>query len=596
MNRSSLRTRLLAVVVLALVPVLGLSAWRAYDAGQDAATRRADAVTDAAELAVERQREVLEGTRRLLIVLADAPAIRRSIAAQPAPADIDECSAYLKALLTIFSGQYSAAFVTDASGVAKCATVPAAIGSSFADRTYFKHAQQTQQFFVASYVAGRLTATTVIPAVIPILVDGEFHGVLSIGIALDPFANLANPPLGGAAGVAKKVALNFVDRTGRPIGGATGAARTLPTPARIANAVATHSFQFIDYGRDGEAYDYRLLRLGADTVLAIAAVPAVGRLAILLAEWGDFALVCVALMAALVALWFGADRWCLKPLLYIRHFANAVARGETTWPELEQHGSPEIRALAEDILLIAQTITKREGELRASIEQRDHMLREIHHRVKNNLQMISSLLSLQAGKIRSPRIRRHFTDAQNRVLALSILHRHLYERSSWALVDFQHFISDLVRQLTSDRQDILPTVRFHIRAPVMAVGPDTAIPIGLIVTEAVTNAMRHAFRGVASPEIRIIASQNDGQVELLIEDNGVGWSSSQLGPDEGDSFGFTLIRGLAAQLGGDVELAGGNGEGARVVIRFPLPDEVPEDAPLTNPTAPPMDRLMAQSK
>jgi two-component sensor histidine kinase len=77
------------------------------------------------------------------------------------------------------------------------------------------------------------------------------------------------------------------------------------------------------------------------------------------------------------------------------------------------------------------------------------MLREIHHRVKNNLQMISSLLNLQAGEIRSPRIRRFFGDAQNRVLTLSILHRHLYERSSWALVDFQQFISDLVRRSRS---------------------------------------------------------------------------------------------------------------------------------------------------
>lgn len=596
MNRSSLRTRLVAVVVLALLPVLGLSAWRAYDGGQNAAARRADGVTAAAELAVERQREVIEGTRRMLIALVDAPAVRRSIAVQPSMADIDDCGAYLRALLSKFPGQYSAAFVTDASGVAKCATVPAAIGSSFADRAYFKQAQKTKQFFIASYVADRLTAATVIPAVMPVLVDGEFHGLLSAGIALEPLANLEGPPLGGPSGGGGKVALNFVDRSGRPIAGTAGAARTLPAPARIAKAIEARSAQFADYGTDGEAYDYRLLSLGTGTVFEVASVQAARPTAVLIAEWSDFALVVAALIAALVALWFGAERWCLKPLLYIRHFANAVARGETTWPELEQHGSPEVRALADDILLIAQTITKREGELRASIEQRDHMLREIHHRVKNNLQMISSLLSLQGGKIRSARIRRHFTDAQNRVLALSILHRHLYERSSWALVDFQQFISDLVRQLTSDRQDILPTVRFHIRAPVMAVGPDTAIPIGLIVTEAVTNAMRHAFLDVASPEIRIIASQSAGQVELLIEDNGVGWPGTRLGPDEGDGFGFTLIRGLAAQLGGDVELARGEGGGARVVIRFPLPDEVPEDALRTNPTAPSTGRSAAQSK
>ena len=81
--------------------------------------------------------------------------------------------------------------------------------------------------------------------------------------------------------------------------------------------------------------------------------------------------------------------------------------------------------------------------------------------------MISSLLNLQAGEIRSPRIRRFFGDAQNRVLTLSILHRHLYERSSWALVDFQQFISDLVRQISVGRRSPdLPQPRYHIRAPI----------------------------------------------------------------------------------------------------------------------------------
>ena len=145
---------------------------------------------------------------------------------------------------------------------------------------------------------------------------------------------------------------------------------------------------------------------------------------------------------------------------------------------------------------MAAAIASREHELKAGLEQRDHMLREIHHRVKNNLQMISSLLNLQAGEIRSPRIRRFFGDAQNRVLTLSILHRHLYERSSWSLVDFQQFISDLVRQISVARPGVeRPTPRYQIRAPIMAVGPDIAIPVGLIVTEAVGRALNHDFSG-----------------------------------------------------------------------------------------------------
>jgi two-component sensor histidine kinase len=200
------------------------------------------------------------------------------------------------------------------------------------------------------------------------------------------------------------------------------------------------------------------------------------------------------------------------------------------------------------------------------------MLREIHHRVKNNLQMISSLLSLQSDRIRSPRLRRHFSDAQNRVLALSVLHRHLYERTTWALVDFQLFISDLVRQLSMNRANPGPeNIRFDIRAPVMAVGPDTAIPVGLIVTEAVSNAFSHAFAGVEAPAISIQAAESGGTVEFAIEDNGLGIDDRIVTGEEAGTLGLTLIRGLAVQLGGEAEIRRKSSGGTRVAVRFPLP-------------------------
>jgi two-component sensor histidine kinase len=206
------------------------------------------------------------------------------------------------------------------------------------------------------------------------------------------------------------------------------------------------------------------------------------------------------------------------------------------------------------------------------------MLREIHHRVKNNLQMISSLLNLQAGEIRSPRIRRFFGDAQNRVLTLSILHRHLYERSSWALVDFQQFISDLVRQISVGRRGPdRPQPRYHIRAPIMAVGPDIAIPIGLIVTEAVSGALDRNFDGVATPEIRIEAVDKEGMVELIIEDNGTA-HGRPIGPAVRGGFGLTLIRGLAMQLGGEARISVREGGGTQVAVTFPMLEDQEADA------------------
>jgi len=186
--------------------------------------------------------------------------------------------------------------------------------------------------------------------------------------------------------------------------------------------------------------------------------------------------------------------------------------------------------------------------------------------------MISSLLNLQAGEIRSPRLRRFFGDAQYRVLTLSILHRHLYERSSGSLVDFQQFISDLVRQISVVRPGFeRMEPRYHIRAPIMAVGPDVAIPVGLIVTEAVSSALGHDFSGVSVPEIRIDAIEKDGEeVELTIEDNGLDLRRDPIGSNARGGFGLTLIRGLAMQLGGDVQIVSGEGGGTRIVVTFPM--------------------------
>ena len=172
---------------------------------------------------------------------------------------------------------------------------------------------------------------------------------------------------------------------------------------------------------------------------------------------------------------------------------------------------------------MAAAIASREHELKAGLEQRDHMLREIHHRVKNNLQMISSLLNLQAGEIRSPRIRRFFGDAQNRVLTLSILHRHLYERSSWSLVDFQQFISDLVRQISvraaghraADAALHDPRADHGGRSRHRHSGRPDRDRGGRPCAQPRLQRRRHArdpHRG---------ASSRGGEVELVIEDNGV---------------------------------------------------------------------------
>ena len=564
--RWSLRTKLALLVTAVFLPVIGLAAWQADSETRIAERQRSEAVATAAELAVSRYSVLIEGTRRLLVAACSDDAVMKSAGAGAAQADITGCEVYFARILQAFPAEYSSVLVTDDKGVARCSSTVNVIGMGFSDREIFRQVRDTKVFSVGTQIASRVTALSIMSAALPILRNGEFGGMCAIGISI---RNLADKVLPAEAEGGIAVAL--VDRAGASIGGTAEMVRALPVAARIAAAIVGGQTAFRDYGQDGMLYSFRLRPLAGNAIFAIAAAPAADEL-LLLARGGDgLLLVVLALILALLAVWFGADRWCVRPLRYIRNFAGKVARGETVAFGPSRPWTPELASVGEGVTAMAEAIASREAELRVGLEQRDHMLREIHHRVKNNLQMISSLLNLQAGEIRSPRIRRFFGDAQNRVLTLSILHRHLYERTSWALVDFQRFISDLVRQISvGGANDNRLTPRFHIRAPIMAVGPDTAIPVGLIVTEVVSGALDHDFSGVTAPEIRIEAAESEDQVTFVFEDNGLDRGSGPVRADGRGVFGLTLIRGLAMQLGGEVTILPRDGGGTRVVLTFPM--------------------------
>lgn len=567
MVRWSLRAKLVMLVALALLPVLGLAAWQSKLQEQAVISQRAAELGFASDLAVTRYASLFEASRRLAAAACADDSVGETASADP-PADVAaRCGAYLSRLLGAYPGQYSTALVTDEHGVARCASNPKAVGMSFANRDVFEKVRSAGAPVIGDAIASRISPHAIIPIAVPVLRDGKFSGMCAVGLTLSALAQeatRANAPAGAAVAV--------VDRSGVAVGGDAPAMRRLPVPARLAEALTRAQKGFSDFGQDGVFNEYRVRPVGGNALFVVVSVPVSDGPLASAGAWTGFLLVALALIVVLVVIWFGADRWCVRPLRYIKDFAAKVARGENITLSPPRPWSPEMASVGEGVTAMAAAIASREAALRANLEQRDHMLREIHHRVKNNLQMISSLLNLQAGEIRSPRIRRFFGDAQNRVLTLSILHRHLYERSSWSLVDFQQFISDLVRQIAVGRtRGGQSAPRYHIRAPIMAVGPDTAIPIGLIVTEAVSIALTHDFSKAATPEIRIETSERGEEVQLVIEDNGVARDAGGPIPDGKGGFALTLIRGLAMQLGGEVTIERKPEGGNRVIVVFPTP-------------------------
>lgn len=567
MVRWSLRSKLVTLAALALLPVLALAAWQARLQEESDVAQRAAALGFVSDLAVARYDSLFEASRRLVTAACTDASVEQSASPDPAAATARRCGSYLSILLAAYPGQYSSAVVTDEQGVARCASDPKAVGMSFADRDVFDKVQSARGLAVGETIASRIAPHAIIPIALPITRDGMFRGMCVVGITLRALAQAA-----AQAETSGGTAVAVVDLSGAAVGGDAASMRRLPVPARMAEALTGPSTGFTEFGQDGDVYEFRVRPVGGNALFVVVSAPVSDDPLAFAGAWAGLILVALSSVVVLLVIWFGADRWCVRPLRYIQDFADKVARGENITLSPPRPWSPEMASVGEGVTAMAAAIASREAALRANVEQRDHMLREIHHRVKNNLQMISSLLNLQAGEIRSPRIRRFFGDAQNRVLTLSILHRHLYERSSWSLVDFQQFISDLVRQISVGRTRAGQTApRYHIRAPIMAVGPDTAIPIGLIVTEAVSIALTHDFSKAATPEIRIETSERDEEVQLVIEDNGVARDGDASIADRKGGFALTLIRGLAMQLGGEVTIERKPEGGNRVIVVFPTP-------------------------
>lgn len=219
--------------------------------------------------------------------------------------------------------------------------------------------------------------------------------------------------------------------------------------------------------------------------------------------------------------------------------------------------------------LILRDITERkreEDKVRASLREKEILLKEIHHRVKNNLQIISSLLNLQSAHIRDPRALEVFKEGQGRVRSMALIHEKLYQSEDLARVDFSEYISNLAVYLFRSYEVHAGAVALDVDAEDVLLGVDTAIPCGLIINELVSNSLKHAFPGGGGGSINIRLRPADAEhLTLTVADDGVGLPEG-FDARRTSSLGLQLVNTLARQLGGEVLV--GCGAGAEFSITF----------------------------
>lgn len=289
---------------------------------------------------------------------------------------------------------------------------------------------------------------------------------------------------------------------------------------------------------------------------------------------GSLVLPLLTWLVALGAVMLVSDRLVVRWLAYLQRIAAIYGRGRYQVQPVQAKKAPtEIRVLANSLDDMADTIGARDASLKASLADKDGLLREIHHRVKNNLQIISSLLSMQQRALTDPVAKSALGDTRQRIAALAQIYRTLYQSPDLRHTDARIFIHDMVSQLVANegrRQHLIET---EVEADSLIIDPDKLAPLALWLVEAVSNAQKHAFADRGGQLHVRFKVRGDTSI-LEVEDDGPGMVENSA-----SGVGTTLMTAFARQLRGKLEFEAVEPHGTLARMSFATPEATSPNDP-----------------
>ena len=519
-----------------------------------------DRLIQTARASAADEENVLASGGQVLSALSNQPEVREG-----GP----ECG---KALLNALRGLNYLTNIAriDSQGNLVCAAfIPPPDQRNVADRPWWKEATDSTGFFITPQVYSTVAHRNVLGGVLPLRkLNGELDGVMALAFDVSWLDVLLHTkPIQTGAIVA------VFDPAGVMV-----AANDPETAAKVfaARPADRRDNTLVSASANGENWSYALVPL----LNKAASVGFAMRDSTLFASTylhvaTDLLLPVLMLGLASAAIWIATDRQITRWIVYLRRIATAYGRGHyAIRPVALEEAPSEFRMLGETFSAMAAAVQDRDRRLREALAQKSLLIKETHHRVKNNLQIVMSLLSLQAGQIREPKAQEVLRQAQVRVNALALVHRILHEIEDVGSVDLKRLIEDLAQQIHegfgADRRDL------HLELNITArqVPSDLAVPITLFTVEALTNAFKHAYpTGGRGGCIRVsLLPVSGGKLRLAIEDDGVG-AQPEAG---GNGIGSRLIQAFANQVGGTATVSRRASGGTIVELLFADPLYDPE--------------------
>ncbi|MCK6453525.1 MAG: sensor histidine kinase [Alphaproteobacteria bacterium] len=557
LGQLSVRARLVILLGLVAVPVIIVAVLDALERYRDDLQADRQMVGLLAEVVLREQATALTMARQTLTVLTESRDLR-------SPVDATFCRGDLLRAAQSMGSQYGTFFLLGPSGRLICDTLGTARDIDLASLGVFKATRENPGVAVDALASDPLTRRPAIVVALPIRLRDGAKGMIGVSVHVQGMGGVPG------YGVRPETAV-WIVRPGTPtVISIVGGNALLPDWPPAAFAAAARAPVMDGATRDGTPAFYALRRLAGDVHVLVGS-PAAESIAAAQASLAEsIAQIALYFVLSVVAVTLGAHYSVLKPLRTLGRALSQYGGAAAPFVPPPQLASMprELRRLGKRFIAVTEAVTDRENRLTDLIEQRDLLVREMHHRVKNNLQIVSSLLNLQAQRIKQPDARAELYSARERVRALSLLHRHLYLQQEVQTIDFRSFLGELVEQMSglleeSQRQ----RVAIEIDAPTIRLSSDQSVPLGLIVTEVMTNAFKHGFPDGRRGSIRIALEVRGEEAELVVSNDGLN-AAPTVAEGKSDGLGDVLIAGFARQLGGTLEKSAADGA---FVLRLTFP-------------------------
>jgi two-component sensor histidine kinase len=552
---------MLVFALVALPPTL-MGVMEAVQAARVHAERLRESVQNYAALASTYQHALVENSTNLLLDISR----NKDLFRENGTPNASQCTQILAQAIRPFP-LYASLVVLGPDGVPICGSDPSHLPKTAAQTEYFRRAVNTKAAFLSGYVVESDPAVPTLILAQPVLTDSNaVRAVLALAIrleGLDASDRFLSLPLHGV--------VYLIDRNGVMLHGATVPAELgdngLPADLAVPSIGFGGSSTFEASGKDGVARIYAISALESGSLSLLVGVPTHSGMG-----WIDSDLVTQILLvlaiwiSGVLAAWLGTrllvTRWTERLFEMTSAFSkgNLLARADLS------DAPVEIRQLGDTLAAMAARLNSRQDELKAALQQKDMMLREIHHRIKNNLQTVTSLLNLFSRGNGADPAARSLREVRIRVQALALVHRHLYENPDHQVVHAQALLGELC-QLIQLGSAAKTRVAVMCDAAAIDIEVDRAVPLALLVTELVTDAIHHSFPKDLTGTVSVrLDTTGDHDAELTVCDSAAAPSESAFSEDgQTPRLSTSLIQGFAAQLRGEI----GTGN-AKVSIKFPL--------------------------